>query len=237
MAVEYDGTDFHGFAAQPEQRTVQGALTDALERLLGCSVKVTGAGRTDAGVHAKGQVVDFATEASIPAKRVARAINRLLPIDLKAIKAWDVAEDFSARFSAKSRIYRYRLYTGRRASVWKSRYACWFPYEVDAAMAQTAAEMLVGEKDFRAFCADWSERENFVREIYRVEVRRKGSFIDLELEGTAFMKGMVRLIAGAVFLVGRGSRSLDWMGELVANSRRASLMMPPQGLCLMKVRY
>jgi tRNA pseudouridine38-40 synthase len=238
LVVEYDGTDFHGFAQQMGLRTVQGTLAWALERVLQEPVQVRGASRTDAGVHAKGQVVHFCTESRIPIQKLPVVLNKMLPVDLKVKQARQVPHDFHARFSAQSRVYRYTLFCAKHPSVWATRFACHFPYPLDVERMQQAAHFLVGYHDFRAFGIHLQPEQNTERTIHRAEVRKSRSRVIVEWEGNAFLRGMVRLMTGSLLLVGRGKHEPDWILELLTTpGARASLMMPPQGLCLVKVNY
>lgn len=238
LVVEYDGTDFHGFAQQANVRTVQGTLTAVLERALRHPVEVWGASRTDAGVHAKGQVIHFWTESRIPVQKLPPVLNKMLPTDLKVRRASRVPDEFHARFSARSRVYRYTLFQAKHPSVWVSRYACHMPEPLDVERMQAAANCLVGNRDFRAFGIHLSPAQNTVRTLYRAEVSRSRNRIVVEWEGNAFLRGMVRLMTGSLVLIGRGKYEPDTILELLNTpGARASLMMPPQGLCLIKVNY
>lgn len=219
-------------------RTVQGVLTSALERVMRHPVQIGGASRTDAGVHAKGQVVHFCTESRIPVQKLPPVLNKILPADLKVKRASRVPDDFHARFSALSRIYKYTLFQAKHPSVWVSRYACHTPEPLDVERMRQAAGYFVGSHDFGAFGIHRQPEQNTVRTLYRAEVKQSRNRIVMEWEGNAFLRGMVRLMAGSLLLVGRGKHEPDWILELLMTpGARASLMMPPQGLCLIKVNY
>lgn len=238
LVIEYDGTDFHGFADQPGVRTVQGTLKDTLQRLLQEEVQLYGAARTDAGVHAHGQVVNFYTAHPIPVERLPIALNRLLPSDLKVKRAFPAAPEFHARFSAKSRVYQYTLYTKTHPSVWQLRYAYHAPHPLDIEAIRRGASELQGTHDFRAFCTEPPGERSTIRHLYRVEVCQSQTFIRFIFEGNAFLRGMVRLLVGSLIQIGRGQRPPDFIRVLLTSeTARASYMMPPQGLCLIRVKY
>ncbi len=237
LLVEYDGTDFHGFARQKDARTVQGVLEAALQALLKEPVQVIGASRTDAGVHARGQVVNFFTSRPIPAERLVPALNRRLPPDLKVLRASEASPEFHARHSARSRLYRYTLYTRPHPSVWRIRYAYHYPYPLDTERMQQALQRLEGTHDFRAFSIKTPDEQTTVRTLYRTAVRRARDSIQIELEGSGFLRGMVRLIVGSLLMVGRGRLHPDALHERLQSGRRVTTMAPPQGLCLIRVKY
>jgi tRNA pseudouridine38-40 synthase len=166
------------------------------------------------------------------------AINRILPRDLKIKRAREAPLDFHARFSAQSRVYHYTLYTARHPSVWQTRFACHAPARHNVEAMIEAAQVLKGEHDFRAFCADPTEYRTTVRTLYRMEIRQREHFLTLIFEGSAFMRGMVRMLAGALVLIGRGKQKQDYVQRLLASeTERVAYVMPPQGLCLMRVKY
>ncbi|BCW96874.1 MAG: tRNA pseudouridine(38-40) synthase TruA [Fimbriimonadales bacterium] len=237
LRVEYDGTEFHGFARQQGMRTVQGVLESTLTATLNEPIEVFGASRTDAGVHARGQVVNFYTSRPIPTERLATILNRRLPNDLKALDAREVSERFHARFSAKSRTYRYRIYTGRHPSVWRIRYAWHLPRALACAAMQAALEQILGEHDFRPFSVKIPTEQNTVRTLYRGQVRPMRDGVQIELEANGFLRGMVRLIVGDLTQVGAGVLPVDALAERLRTRQQATLMAPPQGLCLIRVHY
>lgn len=238
LLVEYDGTLFHGFARQEGTRTVQGLLESHLQGLLREPVTVVGASRTDAGVHARGQVVNFATASPIPLPALVRALNRRLPIDLKVVRADLVPENFHARFSARSRVYHYTLYTGSHPSVWRIRYAWHYPHRLNLERMAVALRQIEGTFDFRPFSVKTPEEKDTVRTLYRTAVVPTRDGVRIELEGSGFLRGMVRLIVGALVLVGRGMRSESFLREhLERPSTPFTQMAPPEGLCLVRVKY
>ncbi|MCX7925710.1 MAG: tRNA pseudouridine(38-40) synthase TruA [Fimbriimonadales bacterium] len=237
LQVEYDGTDFHGFARQQGVRTVQGVLESALQATLNEPVEIIGASRTDAGVHARGQVVNFFTSRPIPTERLTEILNRRLPMDLKVVRAQEVSADFHARFSAKSRVYRYSVYTGAHPSVWKIRYAWHYPHALKCEAMQAALEQILGEHDFRPFSVKIPAEKSTVRTLYRGIVRSTRAGVRIELEGNGFLRGMVRLIVGELVRVGEGKQGIDSLRERLESGRQATHMAPAQGLCLIRVKY
>ena len=237
LRIEYDGTDFHGFARQQGVRTVQGVLEHTLTATLGEPIEVVGASRTDAGVHARGQVANFRTSRPIPTERLTTVLNRRLPTDLKVLDAREVSERFHARFSAHSRVYRYTLYTGQHPSVWRIRYAWHLPRPLDCAAMQAALEQILGEHDFRPYSVKLPTGQNTVRVLYRGQVRPTRDGVQIELEANGFLRGMVRLIVGDLTQVGSGALPMDALAERLRTRQQATLMAPPQGLCLIRVKY
>ncbi|MCS7301069.1 MAG: tRNA pseudouridine(38-40) synthase TruA [Fimbriimonadales bacterium] len=237
LQVEYDGTEFHGFARQQGMRTVQGVLETALKATLHEPVEVIGASRTDAGVHARGQVVNCYTSRPIPIERLTEILNRRLPIDLKVLHAREVNAQFHARFSAKSRVYRYTLYTGAHPSVWKLRYAWHYPRPLDIAAMQAALEPILGEHDFRPFSVKIPAEKNTIRTLYRGAVARTRDGVRIELEANGFLRGMVRLIVGELVRVGEGKQSVQSLAQRLETREQATHMAPAAGLCLIRVKY
>ncbi|MDM7461509.1 MAG: tRNA pseudouridine(38-40) synthase TruA [bacterium] len=237
LQVEYDGTDFHGFARQHGMRTVQGVLEHTLQATLNEPIEVFGASRTDAGVHARGQVVNYFTSRPIPIERLTEILNRRLPIDLKVQHAQEVRANFHARLSAKSRLYRYTIYTGAHPSVWKLRYAWHYPRQLDITAMQTALEQILGEHDFRPFSVKIPSEQNTVRTLYRGAVLPTRDGVRIELEANGFLRGMVRLIVGELARVGEGKQSVDTLRERLEQRTQATHMAPAAGLCLIRVKY
>jgi tRNA pseudouridine38-40 synthase len=238
LIVEYDGTEFHGWQMQPDRRSVQAALEDALARLLGEPTRAAAAGRTDAGVHAAGQVVCFHSERAIPLGTLQRALNALTPPDL-AVRAVDtVADEFDVRRAARSRRYVYRIWTRAEASPFWRRYAWHVPWALDADAMRRAAAQLIGEHDFSSFRAAGCDALHPVRRVYRSELERRGDLLVYEIEATAFLRHMVRNVVGTLVEIGSGRRSEDVAGLLAVRDRtQAAATAPAHGLCLAEIRY
>lgn len=237
LTVEYDGTDFSGFQWQPSVRSVAAVLEDALEQLFCEPVKITAAGRTDSGVHASGQVISFSTERGFPMERLGVALNSILPRDCSVRDAAEMPGEFSARFSARERTYVYTILNRRERSALSSRYAHHLPRELDLAAMQAAAAHLVGEHDFRSFCA--GSDGTTVRTVRRLQIERRGAFVRVEIAADGFLHRMVRTIVGTLLECGTARLGPD---EVTAILRRADrpacgATAPPQGLCLAGVRY
>ncbi len=239
IVLEYDGTNFAGWQQQAHGRTVEAELKRALREITGKDHVIYGAGRTDAGAHAKGQVANFHTDGRISPPRLMAALNAKLPEDVAVVSAEMSTDDFHARFSARWRRYRYR-YLDRTARPALERGRCWHvrgPLDVDA--MSKAAKALVGKHDWTSFCSASEPADARVRAMRFAHVRRQGDFVELELVAEGFLRGMVRSIAGALAEVGRGVRPPEWVGEVLrARDRRiAARTAPAGGLTLMEVVY
>ncbi|HET7678161.1 MAG TPA: tRNA pseudouridine(38-40) synthase TruA [Candidatus Limnocylindrales bacterium] len=233
--VEYDGTDFAGFQAQPGQRTVQGELEAALARLSGGSrVRVVAAGRTDAGVHATGQVIAFTYRGTLPARRLARALDALLPDDVAIGALRRVESSWHPRHAARYREYRYTVWNGPRSPL-RERQALGVRERLDVAAMAEAAEHLVGRHDFSAYGG--ADRQP-IRTLHRVRVRRQGRTVTIDVTGDAFLRQMVRSIVAALLRVGRGEATADDILAALRAPGRAfqGEVAPAKGLCLRQVR-
>ncbi len=241
LVLEYDGTDYHGFQRQPmfHGPTIQGILEDRLARLTNQSVKLIMAGRTDAGVHALGQVINFTSDTKIPMDKLPKALNSLLPYDIRVKQAEIVPPEFNARFSARWKRYCYSLYNQPVSSVFNRRFTYHVPQRLDFPAMQEAALLMEGRKDFRAFCAAGSPVKNFVRSLTKCEVLREGPLIRITCEADGFLYNMVRIISGTLVEVGKGKiYPADIPGIIGSHDRTTGgVTAPPQGLCLMHVEY
>lgn len=240
LVVAYDGTDFSGWAAQPERRTVRSTLTDAVRQISGEENEIIGASRTDSGAHALAQVCHFDTECPIPTERWVRALNKLLPLDVAVQDAKEVPVSFHSRFCALDRSYRYRIATVLREPR-LSRYAHDFGRPLDLKAMQAAASSLEGKHDFRAYSEELEPSQNAIRELFRVQVTGTRTEVRIDVRGTAFVRGMMRRIAGGLLEVGRGKRPPEDLARLLDERLRDSLqwpvVLPARGLTLMRVRY
>jgi tRNA pseudouridine38-40 synthase len=230
LLIEYDGTDFHGWQRQPGARTVQGELEAALERFLGEAVELKAAGRTDAGVHARGQVAHFDTASARSVERIRRALDALVPPDIHVRDAREVPGTFHARFSALRRVYRYHLRTEPTALY--RRFVHVLPGPVDLELMARAARSLVGEKDFAGFTTALG-REGATRcRVFRAEVARRGPMVLVTLEADHFLHRMVRMVVGTLVQIGRRRFPVDRI-ERILESRDPTLAgpaFPPTGL-------
>ena len=239
VVLEYDGAGFSGFQLQARGRTIEGELRRALHELSGEEVRIVGAGRTDAGAHALGQVVNFRLPRRLSVSRLVSALNARLPNDIAALTADSVPEHFHARRDARWRRYRYR-YLDRPARPALERSRCWHmrtPLNVDRMAA--AAKALVGRHDWTSFCSAAEPAQARVREMRTASVRRAGEFVELELVAEGFLRGLARGIAGALAEVGMDRRPVAWVGEVLASRdrSRAARTAPAGGLCLVEVIY
>ncbi len=239
LTLEYDGTEYVGWQVQPNGRSIQGELETALGKLLSEEVRVTGAGRTDAGVHALGQVASFSTGRELPLRAFVAGASGLLPKDIAVVEAEEREAGFDARRSAQGKIYRYRILNRRALSPLWRRYAWQIFQPLDLAAMRAAAQPLLGRHDFSAFRAANCQAAHPVREVRRLELRGEGELLTLEIEATAFLKHMVRNIVGTLVEAGLGKRSPDSIAQLLASKDRtlAGATAPAHGLCLVKVFY
>jgi tRNA pseudouridine38-40 synthase len=241
LTIAYDGTDFHGWQRQPGVRTVQGVIEDVARRVLREPMSVVGASRTDAGVHAAGQVAHFALLRDVPAANVQRALSQRLPVDVTVVSAEEVGLEFHATRDARCKQYCYRIYADRARPVEQlaQRFAwhVWWPLDLERMRA--AAELLVGRHDFVAFAGAGSPRLSTVRSVTRLDVRRVEREVRIEVEGDGFLYNQVRNMVGTLVEIGRGHWPPLRAGEILAarDRRLAGPTAPPHGLCLMWVRY
>jgi tRNA pseudouridine38-40 synthase len=232
--VEYDGTDFSGFQYQPAYRTVQGELEAALQRISGASrIRVEAAGRTDAGVHASGQVIAFTYGGRLSTAELAAALDALLPRDVSIASLRRAAPEFRPRSAASRREYRYTVWNGPRSAL-RERYALGVREPLDVAAMAQAAEALVGRHDFSAF---GSRDRQPIRTLHGVRVRRSGRTVTIDVIGDAFLRQMVRSIVAALLRVGRGEATTAEIVAALATRRRAfeGAIAPANGLCLRRV--
>lgn len=239
LVVEYDGTGFAGWQRQDGQTTVQGCLEKALHTMTGQAIIVRGAGRTDAGVHAEGQVASVEVASRIPTLGFLRGINTNVPPEIAVLEVTDMPAGFSARHDARGKIYRYLVWNHPVRSPRIARRA-WHVYDpLDTHAMREAAGRLVGEHDFRNFRSADCDRKNTVRIMRRFDVRRDGAMLSLEVEGTAFLRNMVRILAGTLVAVGKGKMTPDQVEVLLTSGDRsqAGVTAPACGLTLVRVIY
>jgi tRNA pseudouridine38-40 synthase len=239
LTLEYDGTDFVGWQRQPNGPTVQAALEDALAQMTGAPVVVRGAGRTDAGVHALGQVAHFDTATTIPLVGFRRGLNQLLPRSIAVVAAADAPPDFDARRSARGKLYRYSIWNADSRSARLARFSWHVPRLLDVAAMRAAAWPLLGRHDFAAFRAADCERPTTTRTLRRLDVTRSGHLVEIDVEADAFLKNMVRILTGTLAEAGLAKLSADDVaGTLASRDRQLSgPTAPPWGLTLVRVHY
>jgi tRNA pseudouridine38-40 synthase len=262
LVIAYDGTDFHGWQRQPNAPTVQSCLEEALARITAAEVKLCGSGRTDAGVHAAGQVANFSTDCRIPVENLQKALNDLLPASVRIRGVSEVSENFHARYHARAKTYRYRILRAPDCSPFFWRFVDHYPYPLDHRRMAEAARLLEGEHDFTSFAASSGDEDDclpgrgnepaplrstpkrvrsMVRTIFssRLRWRPRMRLLSYEVRGNGFLQHMVRNIAGTLIEVGRGKlEPADVLRILKARDRTlAGPTAPARGLCLMKVEY
>ena len=234
LILEYDGGGFRGWAAQPGLRTVEGVVRDALGQAFRSVEGLAVAGRTDTGVHALGNVVSVEVEGGAPPERAARALNALLPDDVAVVEAAEAPPDFHARFSARARSYRYRIFRRAEPSPFEAGRSWWVPRRLDVEGLRAAAALLPGEHDFRAFTPTETQHAVFLRVVESAEWHERGDHLELEITADSFLRHMVRTLVGT--MVELGPERLE---PLLAGRPRAEagLTAPPHGLYLVAVRY
>lgn len=239
LVLEYDGTEFHGWQKQPGLRTVQANIEEAVFLVSRQRPVLIGAGRTDAGVHARGQVANFRTQSSIPPSKWPFALNAHLPADIAVVFANHVLKDFHARHSATGRVYEYRLIQKKTRTPLERHFSWRVSYPLNLKLMREAASLLKGTHDFTSFCAVRTETENRMVDLKRIDIIRQDESVVLTFEAPRFLWHMVRNIVGCLVEVGRGKVAYQDViprleGQVV---RHKSPLAPPQGLCLVEVRY
>lgn len=241
LRLAYDGTNYHGFQRQPEEHgsTIQGELEKVWKKLFAEEVKVITAGRTDTGVHAAGQVVNFSSEAHIPEGKIPKALNSILPYDIRILEARDVPADFNARRNAKWKRYDYRIDNGKIPDVFRRLYTFHEPIPLDITAMQMAASLLEGTQNFRAFAAAGSSAKSFVRTLYHCKVSRMDGQITITCIGDGFLYNMVRIIAGTLMNAGKGRidpRDIPMILKLQDRTKAGGTALA-KGLTLTYVEY
>lgn len=244
LTIEYEGTNYAGWQIQTNHPSVQGAVASAVRRLKaeppGMELKINGASRTDAGVHAAGQVANFFTPSAIPPHALLHGLNAMLPFDIVVKAVEDVPPEFDSRRHSTGKVYIYRILNRQYPSALLRNFS-WYIYKpLDTALMKEAAKYFIGEKDFASFCAAESDANHTKREVTSFEVYDKGGgIIEFEVRGRAFLRHMVRIMAGTLAAVGKGKIKPGEIKRIIeAKDRRAALMTAPaQGLTLVKVEY
>lgn len=239
LLLEYDGAAFSGWAAQPSLRTVETVVHEAFRQLFPELERIAVAGRTDAGVHASGQVISLVAVDGPPDDRVVRAANAVLPRDVAVLDCAVVAHDFHARFSARSRTYEYRLLRSSAPSPLRAARTLHWPMRLDGALLTGCADAIIGEHDFRAFTPTETEHRSFRRQVFQASFEQRADELVFVIEADALLRHMVRTLVGTMLEVAGGLRTLADFLELVdgAERSRAGITAPPHALCLVRVAY
>ncbi len=239
LDICYDGTRYRGWQRLPEkEQTIQGKLETALSRILGEPIEISGSGRTDAGVHARGQVANFHCQSALPAEEILKELRRYLPGDIGIYSCQEVPERFHARLNAREKTYVYRIWNSDGPCVFQRRFVAVLPEPLDLEAMERSGALLEGEHDFSAFCQNPKMKKSTVRTLRRIQIRRDGEALELRFTGDGFLHGMVRILVGTLIEVGQGKRSPASVPELFGGKRsQAGFLAPAQGLCLEEVRY
>lgn len=240
LVLEYDGTNYYGFQSQPDSPTIQEEVERALRRLTGETLRVTAAGRTDAGVHARGQVISFRTGSSLSQQAFVGGLNHYLPGDIAVKAVYTVDDSFDPRRDAESREYRYSILTSRTRSPITMGFAYRVVGTMDIEAMNRACRTLVGEHDFASFASGiGGETKSTVRRVYRAEAGKDGDLIHFDIVANAFIRHQVRSTAGCLVRIGLGKMSQDEFGMIIAAGKPglAGPTLPACGLCLIRVNY
>lgn len=237
LVISYDGTEYHGWQRQPGRITIQGKIEEALMRILGERISLQAAGRTDAGVHALAQVANFRANCRLTDLELVRALNAMLPYDIRVMAAERVPFSFHSRKSAKSKIYRYRIKTSPIISPFDYRYVLHYPYPLDVEAMQKAASLFEREDDFSAFSSN--KYRHPIRRVLQSKLEMVGDELVFTIEANGFLRYMVRTIVGTLIMVGRGKLNPDDIETLFKEKKRtpSSPTAPAKGLCLVRVNY
>ena len=239
LTVAYDGTDYCGWQIQPNGITVEEVLNRNLSELTGEEITVTGASRTDSGVHAQGNVAVFDSDTTIPPERIAYAVNRKLPEDIVVIRSEEVPGDWHPRYQETEKTYEYHILNREMPDPVRRRDTYFVSYPLDLEAMRHAAAYLKGEHDFRSFCNIHTDVQDTVRTIYDLDIIRSGDLVTVRIRGNGFLYNMVRIIVGTLVRVGRGFYSPGQVKEILEEKERTSagVTAPPQGLVLVKIDY
>ena len=239
LDICYDGTRYRGWQRLPgKDDTIQGKIETTLSRILGETIEISGSGRTDAGVHARGQVANFHCESTMTAPEILENLRRYLPEDIGIYSCRDVSERFHARLNAKEKTYRYRIWNSEQPCVFERRFVTVMPEALDVDAMNQAARHLLGQHDFAAFCGNAKMKKSTIRYIRSLTVERHGEEIYITVTGNGFLHNMVRIIVGTLVEAGRGERDPESIPSLFEGKRADSgFLAPAQGLCLMEVYY
>ncbi len=240
LTVTYDGTNYCGWQVQPNGVSIEGVLEDAIQSVTGeTAIKVTGSGRTDAGVHAQGQVAHFDTQSSIPPENFFKAINTKLPSDIKVLNSQLISEDFNARKSAKKKTYAYSFYFSQTDLPLVDRYATRLDYTIDVEKLKALAQIFVGEHDFKCFNASGGGAKTTVRTIYSIDIKHTKEKMEILVTGNGFLYNMVRTLVGTLLKFEKEQFGENYIKTMLESGDRSlcGKTLPAKGLCLVGVEY
>jgi tRNA pseudouridine38-40 synthase len=239
MEIQYDGTRYHGWQRLDKFETIQGKIEDVLSRLFGHKIEIHGAGRTDAGVHAKGQVANFKVNCVKKEKEILEYLNKYLPEDIRITKICNENDMFHSRLNAKGKVYRYRILNSKIADVFSRKYVHQVSENLDVEEMKRASAFFVGKHNFKAFCSNKHFKKSAVREIYSINIEEFGDELMMTFSGNGFLYNMVRIIVGTLIEVGLGKRKAEEIPEIILSQNRemAGETAPAKGLCLIRVDY
>ncbi len=239
VIVAYDGTNYHGFQKQNNALTIQEVLEKAITSIVQQPIEIIGAGRTDTGVHAKGQCCVFDAKTNIPEENLIKAINSRLPKDIVVKNVQSVQENFHPRYSAKRKIYRYQILNSKTCDPFLYRYAYFYPHTLEISLMQEAAKYIIGEHDFKCFCSAGSSVQSTIRTVYSLDVNKHDELVCIEICGNGFLYNMVRIIAGTLIQVGIKKLSPKEIQNIIDGKDRkgSGPTAPPEGLTMMEVNY
>ena len=239
LVVAYEGTNYCGWQVQPGEKTIEGVLNQALSELLGEQIVVTGASRTDSGVHSYGNVAVFDTNTRIPAEKISYALNQRLPEDIVVQSSREVSADFHPRHCDSRKTYEYRILNRKMPLPMCRRNTYFYYHTLDVERMRQAAEYLVGEHDFKSFCATAAVVETTVRRIYALDVERVGDVIVIRVTGNGFLYNMVRIIAGTLILIGAGKKEPESIQAMLSACDRSAAgpTAPAHGLTMIGIEY
>jgi tRNA pseudouridine38-40 synthase len=239
LTIAFSGTNYHGFERQKNAVGVQNIIEDALLQILGERISVDGCSRTDKGVHAREFVLSFQTANKIPDNRIITGMNHFLPHDIAVANAETVSDDFHARYSCLGKEYEYLIYNNRNRNPFYENLALLYGVKVDENLLQRAVLPLLGEHDFRSFCGQNGIKENTIRTIHDIKIKRINDIVSITISGDGFLYNMIRIIVGTLLEISEGKREPDCMGGILAalDRRAAGRTAPPEGLYLNRVFY
>ena len=239
LVISYDGTAYHGWQTQLNKATIQGTIEKALGIIMKQKIDLTGSGRTDGGVHALGQVANFKADTKIPEDKIKIALNANLPRDIRILESVDVDMSFNSRFDALDKTYMYQIYNDRVGSPFYSRYSCFIPQVLDINKMEEALNLIIGTHDFKGFMAAGSNVKTTVRTVYDAKFLKEENLLRIYINGDGFLYNMVRIIAGTLIDIGKGTKSKDCIEKAFINKDRKVLgqTATPEGLFLMQVNY